>query len=72
MNCPYCNKRTSDMPNHLVKNTKCFDRHKRVLLASFNEAMMPPSEKEISNYTKTRLTEDAFRKAIIPENKEST
>ena len=27
MNCPYCGKRTKDMPNHLDKNKMCAESH---------------------------------------------
>ena len=33
MNCPYCNKRTSDMPDHLRDNKRCHERHKERLKA---------------------------------------
>jgi len=27
MNCPYCGKRTNDIPNHLNKNKMCAKKH---------------------------------------------
>lgn len=27
MKCPYCGKKTSDMPTHLKKSKKCSDKH---------------------------------------------
>lgn len=31
MKCPYCNKRTTDMPTHLEKNFKCWENHRNTL-----------------------------------------
>ena len=33
MQCPYCGKRTNDMPIHLEKNKKCSDKHGDTLKA---------------------------------------
>ena len=35
MKCPYCYRRTNDMPNHLIKNPKCHSKHKDILRSEF-------------------------------------
>ena len=46
MNCPYCGKRTSDIPDHLKKSKSCLENHKGSLAVEFMNSFYYAKEQE--------------------------
>jgi hypothetical protein len=45
MNCPYCNRRVGDVPNHLRKSPVCHKKHGKKLLADLDRIIISHAER---------------------------
>lgn len=45
MLCPYCGKKTADMPEHLKKKQRCREKHSEVLRKEFSCLYHPTKER---------------------------